>query len=109
MKPISTLALLALTAACSGAQEPSSSSNGDPEGASAGDPVISVNTDENYDCRGTVRGTFANVFVPEGATCRLQRSVVNGNVLARDGSRLYVTDTRVSGNIDGVEARGVQV
>jgi hypothetical protein len=34
---------------------------------------------------------------------------MNGNVLARESSRLYVSNTRVAGNIDGVEARVVQV
>jgi len=98
---------LALAPGCHGAQEPSGAT-GDP--SAAGDtPAAPTDADENFNCRGTVRGTFANVFVPAGATCRLQRSTVNGNVLAREGSRLYVSDTRVAGNIDGVEARVVQV
>jgi len=104
---------LALAAACESSQEPSASGDssvnpGDVPAAPT-DQATPVNTDENYNCRGTVRGTFANVFVPAGATCRLQRSTVNGNVLAREGSRLYVSDTRVAGNIDGVEAKVVQV
>jgi hypothetical protein len=65
--------------------------------------------DENFNCVGAATGTFANVFVPPGRTCRLSRSTVSGSVLAREGSRLYVSDTRVQGNIDGVEARVVQV
>ena len=104
----------ALATACDSAQEPSgaiddpAANPSDPPPAPI-DPATPISTDENFDCRGTVRGTFANVFVPAGATCRLQRSTVNGNVLAREGSRLYVSDTRVAGNIDGVEARVVQV
>ncbi len=47
--------------------------------------------------------------MPPGRTCRLENATVNGNVLARENSRLYVSDTRVAGNIDGVEARVVQV
>jgi hypothetical protein len=105
---------LALATACDSAQEPNRIT-GDPAApgdapAAPGDAATGpINTDENFNCRGTVRGTFANVFVPTGATCSLQRSTVNGNVLAREGSRLYVSDTRVAGNIDGVEARVVQV
>jgi hypothetical protein len=99
---------LALATACDSAQEPSGAT-GDPTAAPGDAPAAPIDTDENFDCRGTVRGTFANVFVPAGATCSLQRSTVNGNVLAREGSRLYVSDTRVAGNIDGVEARVVQV
>jgi hypothetical protein len=112
MKHLFIVLGLALATACDSVQEPggatgdASSSPGDTP---AETPAIPINTDENFDCRGTVRGTFANVFVPAGATCRLQRSTVNGNVLAREGSRLYVSDTRVAGNIDGVEARVVQV
>ena len=65
--------------------------------------------DENFNCVGAASGSFANVFVPAGRTCHLSRSTVSGNVLAREGSRLFVSDTRVQGNIDGVEARVVQV
>ena len=99
---------LGLAVACDNAQEPSGAT-GDQPAASGDAPAVPINTDENFNCRGTVSGTFANVFVPAGATCRLQRSTVNGNVLARERSRLYVSDTRVAGNIDGVEARVVQV
>jgi hypothetical protein len=49
------------------------------------------------------------VFVPEGQSCTLTRATVSGSVLARNGSRLRLTDTRVDNNIDGVEARSVQV
>ena len=99
---------LALATACDSAQEPNRTT-GDSAAAPGDAATGPINTDENFNCRGTVRGTFANVFVPTGATCSLQRSTVNGNVLAREGSRLYVSDTRVAGNIDGVEARVVQV
>ena len=73
-----------------------------------GDP-IAVDTDQDYDCTATVTGNFANVFVPTGATCNLVEAAVNGNVLARESSRLYVSETQVAGNIDGVEAAVVQV
>jgi hypothetical protein len=104
-RALSTLSLV-LTAACSDTVlDPSATTTtGAPDGAD-----LVVNTDENYNCTGTVSGTFANVFVPAEATCNLRSSTVNGNVLARERSRLYVSDTRVAGNIDGVEARVVQV
>jgi hypothetical protein len=101
---------LALATACGTAQLPTGDS-GSPSDApgGTGEGPTGIDTDENFDCTGTVSGTFANVFVPAGATCTLQNSTVNGNVLAREDARLYVSDTRVAGNIDGVEARVVQV
>jgi hypothetical protein len=104
---VATIGLI-LVGACNHAQEPDESLDGVPGGVTD-PPASAISTDENFNCRGTVSGTFANVFVPAGATCTLQNSVVNGNVLARERSRLYVSATRVSGNIDGVEARVVQV
>jgi len=101
---VSTLGLV-VAAACDNAQSPTGTTND----AIDDSPTAAISTDENFNCRGTVSGTFANVFVPAGATCRLQNSTVNGNVLARERSRLYVSATRVAGNIDGVEARVVQV
>src|ERR671915_1765626 len=99
---------LVFAAACDDdAQDPVGTSS-ETEEVTADGPV-SANVDENFNCRSTVSGTFANVFVPAGATCRLQNATVNGNVLARERSRLYVSDTRVAGNIDGVEARVVQI
>lgn len=101
---------VALTAGCSdrqSAMDPGiAGSTNDTDLPSDQGPT---NRDENFDCVGTFSGSFANVFVPEGRTCRLERATVSGNVLARDGSSLFVSDTRVDGNIDGVEARTVQV
>lgn len=71
--------------------------------------AVRVTTDEDYDCRGSVTGTFKNIFVPEGATCTVSNATVSGNILARDRSRLFVHETRTDGNIDGVEAAVVQV
>jgi cytoskeletal protein CcmA (bactofilin family) len=96
-----------LSAGCSdGSRIPTDTadSNG-PAGTEGGQAGV----DENFNCVGAATGTFANVFVPAGRTCHLSRSTVSGNVLAREGSRLFVSDTRVQGNIDGVEARVVQV
>ena len=98
---------LAVIAACDDVQDPSD--NLDQDAGINSDAAVSSSRDENFNCRSTVSGTFANVFVPAGATCRLQNATVNGNVLARERSRLYVANTRVAGNIDGVEARVVQI
>ena len=81
-----------------------------PNALSAGDEsATTVNADGDYNCTGTVTGTFENVIVPPGATCRLQRADVKGNVLAKERATLYVSGTDVEGNVDGVEARLVQV
>jgi hypothetical protein len=98
--PVYTLILL--TACEDGAQNPT-----DVTGQVTDFALTSTARDLN--CRGTVTGTFDNVVVPAGATCNLQASSVEGNVLARERSRLIVSDTRVAGNIDGVAARTVQV
>jgi hypothetical protein len=101
------LTLGVLVAGCSDdTRTPTDPSTSDPTTTATGGPA---NADENFDCVGTAAGAFANVFVPAGRTCYLQRSTVSGSVLAREGSRLFVSDTRVQGNIDGVEARVVQV
>jgi hypothetical protein len=94
--------LIMLTACEDSAQDPN-------ETASPVTDFVLTSTARDLNCRGTVTGTFANVVVPAGATCNLQGSTVNGNVLARERSRLLVSDTRVAGNIDGVAARTVQV
>jgi hypothetical protein len=65
--------------------------------------------DENFQCIGSFSGRFTNVFVPEGRSCTLRDALVSGNILARQDAELHVDDTRVQGNIDGVEAAIVQV
>ena len=73
------------------------------------DLVDAGRVDENFECEGRYTGSFDNVFVPEGATCAIEQSSVSGSILARDRSRLFVIATTVDGNIDGNEARVVQV
>lgn len=106
-KTLTTLGL-ALTLGCQNGPAATGVASNTSGTQSNGDPQV-IETDENFDCTGTVTGTFANVFVPADATCRLQDATVNGNVLARERSQLYVSGTRVAGNIDGVEANIVQV
>jgi hypothetical protein len=112
MKTVLIGLVLAATACASG-NEPTNSRLGDEAGFSGpgadGDGPPPGGVDENFNCRGTAEGSFDNVFVPAGATCRLENSTVSGNVLAREGARLHVVNTVVDGNIDGVEARAVVV
>ncbi len=77
--------------------------------ASPAAAVRVVNTDEDFDCRGTVTGTFKNVFVRPGDSCTLTSAVVSGNILAQDRARLFVYETTTGGNIDGVEAAVLHV
>jgi hypothetical protein len=94
--------VLILTACDNGAQDPTSATH------DAND-FTATTTSSDLRCRGTVTGTFQDVIVPAGATCTIQGSTVNGNVLARERSRLFISATRVAGNIDGVAASVVQV
>jgi hypothetical protein len=71
--------LIMLTACEDSAQDPN-------EAASPVTDFVLTSTARDLNCRGTVTGTFANVIVPAGATCNLQASTVNGNVLARERS-----------------------
>lgn len=105
------LALAAVVATgCSDTQSPADAGLTGPTGdATTLDGTTTINRDENFDCAGSFTGSFTNVFVRQGKTCRLQNAKVSGNILAEDGASLFVVRTRVDGNIDGVEARTVQV
>ena len=105
MKLVLTALGLALAAACGGDDPTGSDLPLPPDDG----PPIGVDTDQDYDCTTSVTGTFADVYVPAGTTCRLESATVGGNVLARERSRLYVSATQVEGNIQGVGARVVQV
>jgi hypothetical protein len=111
MKQLTTIGILAvLVTACS-----------DNPAAPAGDLALNetttsatftttvTNPDENYDCVSSVTGSFKNVFVPAGASCTLTNARVSGNILAREGARLFVYETITDGNIDGVEAAQLHV
>jgi hypothetical protein len=60
-------------------------------------------------CSATHTGSFTNVTVPVGATCRLQNATVQGDVKALESSELYVSSSTVRGDIQGDGARIVQV
>jgi hypothetical protein len=80
-----------------------------PAGTTSSTPARVITTDEDFDCVGTVTGTFQNVFVPAGQSCTLTNARVRGNILARENARLFVFETVTAGNIDGVEARQLHV
>lgn len=111
MNKLLPLAVLALTITACG-ESPTAVSPVNSLDSELATPVTTatrITTDENYDCRSTVTGSFENIFVPEGATCTITNATVSGNILARDRSRLFVYETRTDGNIDGVEAAVVHV
>lgn len=60
-------------------------------------------------CVGALTGTFDNVVVPGGATCILSNSLVHGSVKALEGSRLFMRDDTVRGNVEGDKALSVQI
>ena len=65
-------------------------------------PLESGTSDEGPTrCEGSLRGTFEHVYVPPGASCALTRSVVHGNVVALDASRLDVGDSQIGGDVVG--------
>lgn len=49
-------------------------------------------------------GTYQNVFVPAGATCTLNNSVLTGNLRALEGSRLNASFNTIAGNVEGLRA-----
>ena len=54
------------------------------------------------ECRdATPAGTYADLVVPEEATCTLRGSVVHGNVRVLPGGTLFVDSTTVAGHILG--------
>ena len=65
---------------------------------------------EERTCRGTIGAvTLDNVRVPQGATCRLDGTVVQGTVKIERNARLFADDVRVVGNVQGENHRRVEV
>ena len=65
---------------------------------------------EERTCRGTIGAvTLDNVRVPQGATCRLDGTVVQGTVKIERNARLFADDVRVVGNVQGENHRRVKV
>lgn len=65
---------------------------------------------EETTCRGTL-GAVAldNVYVPDGATCSLQRTRLNGSVVVGTGATLLATSVSVNGNVQAEGANSVTV
>ena len=65
---------------------------------------------EEYTCRGTVGArTLDNVRVPEGATCALDGTRVEGTITVQRGATLRARDVSVIGNVQGENASLVVV
>ncbi len=61
-------------------------------------------------CRGTIGArTLDNVKVPQGATCTLEGTKVEGTIKVNSGARLEAIDVNVIGNVQGENARNVIV
>jgi hypothetical protein len=65
---------------------------------------------EERSCRGTL-GKIAldNLRVPQGATCTLNGTRLNGTITVQRGARLFANGVRVNGNIQAENARNVVV
>jgi hypothetical protein len=65
---------------------------------------------EERTCRGTIGATTVdNLRVPDGATCTLKRTRVEGTVKVERGARLKARSIRVKGNIQAEGAAAVNV
>jgi hypothetical protein len=61
-------------------------------------------------CRGTIGDrTLDNVKVPQGATCTLNGTKVEGTIRVKRGARLEAINIKVIGNVQGENARNVIV
>jgi hypothetical protein len=65
---------------------------------------------EDTICTGSLGAeTHDNVVVPDGATCSLSGTIVEGNVIVGTGSTLTSTGARVDGNVQAEGARQVSL
>jgi hypothetical protein len=65
---------------------------------------------EERTCRGTIGAvTVDNLRVPQGATCRLNRTFVKGTVKVERNATLVARGVRVIGNVQGENAKSVTV
>jgi hypothetical protein len=65
---------------------------------------------EERRCTGTIgSSTVDNIKVPAGETCRLKGTTVKGTIKVNRNARLYAVNVRVVGNIQGENARRVEV
>lgn len=65
---------------------------------------------EETTCRGRIGSrTVDNLRVPSGATCTLEGTLVKGTIKVARDATLYASDVRVIGNVQGENARRVNV
>lgn len=65
---------------------------------------------EEYRCTGRVGAvSLDNIFVPDGASCVLERTRAKGNVVVGEGASLYATSVSINGNLQAEGAANVQV
>ncbi len=78
--------------------------------ASAAALTCGIAAAEEFVCTGYV-GAVAldNVFVPDGASCTLDRTRLNGSIVVGTGSTLVATSVSVNGNIQAEGANSVSV
>lgn len=61
-------------------------------------------------CTGTIGPvSLDNIFVPDGATCVLDRTRANGNLVIGTGATLQATSVRINGSVQAEGARHVQI
>ena len=64
----------------------------------------------NTQCVGTLPpGTYQNITVPREAVCVVENSAVLGNVTAKEGSRITLSNVRVGKSVHGLKAAAVHV
>jgi hypothetical protein len=65
-----------------------------------GTPTEELTAQETFTCRTTVTGTTKDVvFVPQNATCTLNNTNVEGNIIVSNGATLIARGVRVKGSI----------
>jgi hypothetical protein len=65
---------------------------------------------EERSCRGTLgRISVDNLRVPQGATCKLNGTRLNGTITVQRGATLIANGVRVNGNVQAENARNVVV
>jgi hypothetical protein len=65
-----------------------------------GTPTEELSAQETFTCRTTVTGTTKDVVVvPQNATCTLNNTNVEGNIIVNNGATLIARGVRVNGSI----------
>jgi hypothetical protein len=65
---------------------------------------------EERNCTGTIGAiSLDNVFVPDGATCVLNKTRLKGNIVVGSRSKLTATSVSVNGNVQAEDAQNVTI